>query len=184
MIEARKGKTKTMLNTCLRLALLLATVIFAGATVRASAQQSTTATFEDWVVRCVNRPGPPAKKTCDMEQLTQVKGKNTPLSRVAVTRPAKSAPAKMAIQVPVNIWIPTGIKVQTGSKDAGFAANLMQCIPAGCFADLAITEDMLRQFRTVTTRGRIVFKNAAQRDIDIPLSFKGFGQAFDALPKR
>src|ERR1041385_1744143 len=71
----------------------------------ALAQQSTSATYDDWVVRCVTQAGPPPQKVCEMEQLTQVQGKNTPLSRVAIARPMKAPPIKLVIQLPVNVWL-------------------------------------------------------------------------------
>ena len=47
------------------------------------AQQSTTASYDDWTVRCVMQPGPPAKKVCHMEQLARLPDKTEPISRVA-----------------------------------------------------------------------------------------------------
>ena len=37
--------------------------------------------------------------------------------------------------------------------------------------------------RALTVQGRFEFKDAAQRNVAIPVSFKGFGQAYDALSK-
>ena len=64
--------------------LSLSGIVLMAAAGYATAQQSTAATYDDWVVRCVAQAGPPPQKVCDMEQLTQVQGKNTPLSRVAM----------------------------------------------------------------------------------------------------
>src|SRR5438477_9926270 len=86
---------------------------------RGVAQESTAATYEDWVVRCVAQAGPPPQKTCGVEQLTQVKGQSNPLSRVAITRPAKGQPVRLVVQLPVNIWLPAGAKVQISDKEAG-----------------------------------------------------------------
>jgi invasion protein IalB len=41
----------------------------------------------------------------------------------------------------------------------------------------------VQRFRTGTALATIVFANAAQQKVTIPLSFKGFRQAFDALAK-
>jgi invasion protein IalB len=56
-------------------------------------------------------------------------------------------------------------------------------LPAGCFAELELRDDVVKRLRTATERGRITFKDAGERDVVIPLSFKGFGNAFDALAK-
>ena len=148
----------------------------------ASAQQSTSATYDDWVVRCVTQ-GQPPQKACDMEQIAQMQGKNTPVSRVAVPRPVKGQAVKIVIQLPVNAWLPVGIRVQMNDKDPGLAGTYTYCVPAGCFAEVDLTEDAQKRFRAATEQGRILFKNAAQQDVALPLSFKGFGPAFDALAK-
>src|SRR6185503_1839366 len=36
--------------------------------------QQTSATYDDWIVRCESRPGPPVHKACEMVQFTQLKG--------------------------------------------------------------------------------------------------------------
>jgi invasion protein IalB len=42
---------------------------------------------------------------------------------------------------------------------------------------------VVRRLRAATGSGKISFKNGAQQDASVPLSFKGFAQAFDALMK-
>ena len=46
---------------------------------RADAQQSTTATYEDWTVRCITSAGPPPQKLCDMEQVSHLQSKDQPV---------------------------------------------------------------------------------------------------------
>lgn len=148
-----------------------------------SAQQSTAATYDDWVVRCVTEQGPPPKKACDMDQITKVQGQPNPLSRVAISRPVKDQPIKLVIQLPVNISLSAPVRLHTGEKDPGTATPFQRCLPAGCFAELELRDDVVKRLRTATERGRITFKDAGERDVVIPLSFKGFGNAFDALAK-
>jgi len=145
------------------------------------AQERTTATYEGWVVTCQTAPGPPPVKTCEMAQVMQVQGRNTPFSRVGIEHPARGKPLKLLVQVPVNVAALATVRLQTGNSDPGLAAQFDRCAPAGCFAEFAMTDDTLRKFRTATENGKITFKNAVGRDVVIPLSFKGFGQAFDAL---
>ena len=39
-----------------------------------AAPQQTTATYEDWIVRCETLSGPPVRKSCEMVQYTQAQG--------------------------------------------------------------------------------------------------------------
>jgi invasion protein IalB len=150
---------------------------------RAGAQQSTSATYEDWTVHCATRAGPPPQKLCEMEQLSRLQGKEQPFSRVAIARPEKGKPIALVVQLPVNVWLATGVRIEIGGKDAGPSAPFTRCGPAGCFAAIGLTDDAQKRFRAGTEPGRILYKNAARQDVAIPLSFKGFGQAFDALAK-
>jgi invasion protein IalB len=150
---------------------------------RAGAQQSTTATYEDWTVRCLTNAGPPPQKLCDMEQLSHLQSKEQPFSRVAIARPEKGKPIALIVQVPVNVWLATGIRIEIDGKDSSPSTSFVRCAPAGCFAEIGLSADVQKRFRTATEPGRILYKEAAQQDVAVPQSFKGFGQAFDALAK-
>jgi invasion protein IalB len=152
-----------------------------------SAPQQTTATYEDWIVRCETHPGPPPQKFCEMVQFTQVKGgqggQGGIVSQVAIGRPAKGQPVKLVIQLPIGVWLPTGIKLMAGAKDAGLLTTFKRCLPQACFTDAEINADVIKKFRTTTEAGQIQFKDGNQKDASLPVSFKGFGTAYDALQK-
>jgi invasion protein IalB len=146
--------------------------------------QRTTASYGDWVVRCEVVAGPPQQKNCDMEQLAQVQGQANPISRVAIPLPQKGEPPKLFIQLPINVSFTVQIKVTTNDKDAGITTPFRRCVPAGCFAEIELKDDLQKKFRGAAEAGKITFKDAADRDVAIPLSFKGFAQAFEALLKQ
>ena len=150
---------------------------------RACAQQSTAATYENWTLRCSTSASSPPQKSCAIEQLSHVQNTQQPFSRVAISRSAKGESVILAVQVPVNVWLATGIRIEIGGKDAGLSAPFTRCGPAGCFASITLNEAAVQTFRAGTAPATIVFANAAQQQVTIPLSFKGFGQAFDALAK-
>jgi len=146
--------------------------------------QRTTASYGDWVVRCETTAGPPPQKNCDMEQLAQVQGQANPISRVAVPLPQKGEPPKMFIQLPINVSFSAPLKITVDAKDAGITTPFRRCVPAGCFGEVELKEDLQKKFRGSNEAGKITFKDAADRDVAIPLSFKGFAQAFEALLKQ
>jgi invasion protein IalB len=145
--------------------------------------QRTSASYGDWVVRCEITEAQPAQKTCDMEQLAQMQGQANPISRVAIPLPAKGQPARLIIQVPVNVSLAAPVRISADNKDH-LTVAFHRCIPAGCFADTELKEEEIRRFRVETAAGKLLYKDSAERDVTIPLSFKGFGQAFDALVKQ
>jgi invasion protein IalB len=145
--------------------------------------QRTTATYDDWIVQCQTQAGSPPQKVCEMAQVTQVEGRNIPFSRVAVVRPVKDQPVKLVVQVPVNVSFNANVRVQSSDSDAGLAAPFARCVPAGCFAEIEVGEDALRKLRAAAGAGKLSFADAGGRNISVPLSFKGFSQAFEALVK-
>ena len=151
----------------------------------ASAQtpQQTTATYEDWIVRCETQPGPPPVRVCEMVQYTQAQGQAGVISQIAIGRPVKGQPIKVVFQVPLGVWLPTGVKLATGAQDAGLAAAFKRCVAAGCFADLEVRDDAIRKLRATSEPGKLQFKDGSTKDVSVPVSFKGFGAAFDALAK-
>jgi invasion protein IalB len=163
---------------------ILAGALLLAALNPASAQpspQQTTATYEDWIVRCETAAGPPPKKICEMVQSTQMQGQGV-ISQVAVARPVKGQPVKIVVQLPNGVWLPTGVRLVVGAADPGLTATFKRCL-AGCFADFEVKDDTIKKFRSMTEPGQIQFKDGTTKDISLPLSFKGFGAAFDALLK-
>lgn len=144
--------------------------------------QRTTATYEDWTVRCETR-GTPAVKACEMVQAVTAQGQANPVTQVAIGRASPKDPVRMVFQLPVNVWVPAGVRFVYDAKATPSGAPFKWCAPAGCFADIDLNNDMIKRLRGITAQGRFEFKDASQRDVAIPVSFKGFGQAFDALLK-
>ena len=147
----------------------------------ASAQDATTAVYNDWTLRCANTKPPSPQKTCEMEQSAQAEGKM--ISRVSIELPAKGQAVKLVVQVPVNVSIADGVKIKIDEKDSGLAGPFTRCGPRGCFATVALNDEAIRRFRSAVAPGRIVFLNAGGQETAIPMSFKGFGPAFDILRK-
>jgi len=135
-------------------------------------------------VRCETAAGPPPQKNCDMEQLAQMQGQANPISRVAIPLPPKGETAKLFIQVPINVSFAAPLKIVADAKDAGVSTPFRRCIPAGCFAEVELKDDLQKKFRAAAEPGKMMYKDAGDRDVTIPLSFKGFGQAFEALLMR
>lgn len=142
--------------------------------------QRTTATYEDWTVRCEVRD---TAKSCEMVQSMQIKGQAQPVTQIAIGRVAKDKPLMVVFQVPINVWLPANVKLKIDDKDAGLAGTYRRCVPTSCFADTEVKEDALKKYRSLTENGKLLFKDAGQQDIVIPVSFKGFAQAYDALQK-
>jgi invasion protein IalB len=140
--------------------------------------QRTTATYEDWVVRCEIRG---AVKTCEMAQAMQIQGQAQPITQIAIGQQAKGSPMKIVLEVPINVWLPAGAKLIVGDKDTGLLIAYSRCLPAACIADTDVKDEQLKKMRSISENGKLQFKDAGQQDVVIPVSFKGFDQAFQAM---
>jgi invasion protein IalB len=139
----------------------------------------TTATYDDWTLRCEFRDG---VKSCEIEQTSQVQGQ--PVSQIAIGRPSnKSDPWRIVFQVPINVWLPSGATLVMDDNTPGISATFKRCVGNGCFADTDLRDDVVKKLRSRTANTKLLFKDASQREVIIPVSFKGFGAAFDAMAK-
>lgn len=170
---------------------VLATVLAGlGLTGAASAQQPaapapgavrpglTTATYQDWVVRCVaNDTG----RICEVVQNIQAQGQGL-IASVAIGRADAKAPLRLVMQLPAGVWLPAGVKVQISEKAKPVPLIYTRCAQ-GCFAEAELDAAALQALKTATEGGSFSFEDGTRRQATLPLSFKGFTAALDASLK-
>jgi len=144
----------------------------------------TTASFGDWTLRCQRIESPKPARICEVAQVLQAQGQQTPIAQIAIGRISASDPLRVTAVMPVSVSFPSSVQITLGDKDAK-ALDLpwRRCIPTGCMADAAPGDDLLKQWRKASEAGRIVFRDAAGRDLALPLSTRGLDPALDALAK-
>ncbi len=147
-----------------------------------SQPDNTTASYGDWVHRCQQGVG---TRICEIVQTLQVQGQQGPVALIALGRPVKAEPLKVVVQVAPNIAFGpnAGVRLALGEKDEGVLAPYQRCIPGGCFAEIAMSEDLLRRWRAHGEGGQLRFIDAANRPVALPFSFRGFPAAADALAR-
>lgn len=146
---------------------------------------STTASFGDWTLRCqrITDAGK-TLRVCEVAQVLQAQGQQAPIAQVALGRIANGEPVRVTAVMPVSVTFPSSVQIVMGEKDAKpVELPWRRCLPTGCFAEVAPGDDVLKQWRKGTEAGRILFKDAAGRDLALPLSSRGLDQALEALAK-
>ncbi|PZR92798.1 MAG: invasion protein [Stutzerimonas stutzeri] len=146
---------------------------------------STTASFGDWLLRCQRvSDGAKIMRVCEVAQILQSQGQQAPIAQVALGRASAGEPLRVTAVMPVSISFPSVVQITMGEKDAKpLDLGWRRCLPTGCFADTAPSDDVIKQWRKASEPGRIVFKDAAGRDLTLPLSARGLDQAVEALAK-
>ena len=164
----------------LRLVVTVTLASMAATGALAQTPQRTTATYGDWTVRCERHD---SAKVCEMAQAMQIKGRPQPISQIAIGRQDKKGAMKIIFEVPINVWLRDGVTLAVDDEEATIKASFTRCIPAGCFAEADLKQAAVDKFRQPKKSGRLQFKDAARQKIAIPVSFKGFPAAYDALNK-
>ena len=157
----------------------------------AESPERTMAVFGDWVVRCEGRAATataPAGRNCEMAQTTTDQ-RQQPVAVLALGRQAKGEPLRLVAQLPVNVQPGPGARLTLdlpGRAEPPLPLPFRHCIPNGCFADAELRDEaLLRRLRSrpAEAAGKLEWRNAAGVDSSIPVSFRGFGAAYEALAK-
>ena len=123
-----------------------------------------------------------------MAQTTQDQ-RQQPVAVLALGRSAKGEPLRLVAQVPVNVQVTQAARLvldQPGKQEAPLTLGFRNCSPRGCFADLELRDEaVLRRLRSrpAEAAGRLEWRDATGAEASIPVSFRGFAPAYEALAK-
>jgi len=148
----------------------------------ANEPKRTTASFGDWVMRCVRAQGQPAR--CEVDQVVAKEGK--PVAQTALGRPRAGETMMMTIVVPLSVSLATQPRLVGTDVDTGFAPISLtwrKCVPQGCIADTSLTDEQVRRLQSRTENARVLFQDAAGREATLPFGPRGLAQALEALAK-
>jgi invasion protein IalB len=83
------------------------------------------------------------------------------------------------------LLLPINVAFERAPKLIGDTSSLelawVRCLPTGCFANAIVPDDLLRKLRILKDPGRVEFRDGAGREVVLPISFRGLGEALDAL---
>jgi invasion protein IalB len=152
-----------------------------------SAPDQTTASFADWLLRCVAST---PRRICEIVQTVNAEvaggqgaGQRQTVMQVALGRIEPGAPWRLTVVLPNNVDLTGPAKVEPASGPSLATLAWQRCVPIGCFASLDLTEAALSQLRGQAEPGHVAFKDGAGREAQIAVSFRGFVQAVDALAR-
>jgi invasion protein IalB len=112
-----------------------------------------------------------------MVQAATAQGQSNPFSQIAFGRPSRTVPVKLAVQLPLGVWLPSNVKFTFDAKQPPIAVTYKRCLPAACFADVELKDDLIKKIRDATDQGTLEFDDSNARPVKVPVSFKGFAQA-------
>nr|WP_286675477.1 invasion associated locus B family protein [Rhizobium sp. CSW-27] len=150
----------------------------------------TTATYGNWVLRCIRMPasadGKQARQ-CEIVQTIQVEGQSQPVAQIALGRLPGDTVLHLTAVLPVNVSLPGGVHVSGNGKEGaeekgGLDLQWRRCAGGACYAEGKPGDDALKIWRK-EAGAQLRFIDATGRVIGLPLSWNGLAQALDALAK-
>lgn len=146
--------------------------------------QSTSATFGDWSLNCVRKAPPGDQQVCEVVQSIVVKGQTGPIAQMAIGHPSPGEPLRLTLLLPPNVTLDKRPQIQTpDAKMTLVEMTWRRCVQGGCLSDASLTDSDLAHLRGLETPGQITFKDASEREVKIPMSWRGLAQALDAMPR-
>jgi invasion protein IalB len=142
-----------------------------------TAPERTLASFGDWVVRCERATAGATTRTCEMAQ-TMADQRQQPVAVVAL---ARGAPLRLVVQVPVNIAVAEPVRL---TVEPALVLPFRSCTPQGCFAELALADAAVvtrLRARAADAPTRLEWRDPSGAQQTVPVSFRGFSDALDAL---
>lgn len=153
---------------------LLLLTFFASPAFAQSAEQVSTTTHKDWVVRCIERADLPP---CDAVQTAF--DTNTE-QRVMLTSIAHFGGDD---EIGIQIWVPTGILVSGGvlfeidQKDQALQdLKFTRCEADGCFIEAIVSEEALAPLKKGSQAAIAILSSTGQPRV-VGLSLSGFTKA-------
>jgi invasion protein IalB len=144
------------------------------------AEPIKTTNYGDWSLRC--REG--AARSCEVSQTIEAQDRSAPIAKISVGRPGGSGDLHVVVILPNNISFPSSVHIRTDANDKwGLELDWVRCIPGGCFADALLSDATAARWHSINSIGSIVFRDAAGEEVSFPMTFRGFGEALDALKK-
>jgi invasion protein IalB len=140
--------------------------------------QQTTATFGEWTLRCDHPRAAP--KMCEVVQTLNNQGR--PVAQIAIGRVARGQPMHLTILVPPSVTLDQ-VPQFTAAPDKPTELTWRRCLPAGCLAETALSDDLLKRMRARAEPSQINFADGAGHAAGLPFSPRGLSQALDALVK-
>lgn len=178
-----QGRLRTMHRTR-RVALVLATCLIALSALlaiepHAFAQGAVRSVHGDWQIRCETPPGAQSEQCALFQSVIAEDRANVTLT-VVVLKTADQKSRLMRVVAPLGVLLPSGLGLKIDQTDVG-RAGFVRCLQRGCYAEVVMDDNLLKQLRSGTTATFIIFLTP-EEGIGFPMSLKGFGDGYDKLP--
>lgn len=161
------------------------------ATPAAELPDRTQASFGDWLVRCETQrtQGQPVVRVCEMA-LAMNDQRGQTIAQIVLGRPGRNDAYRMLVQLPLELRVDQAARLlldpaATPPEVINMPFRLCSASRGGCFGEMeALAPALVTRLRARGEgQGRLDFRDSAGREVQLLFSFRGFGQAMDALAR-
>ncbi len=147
----------------------------------AHASGTTTKDFGAWSLHCQPPRQEGAEPLCVIAQTVQ-SSSNKLLAIISIGHQHPSDPYNIVVTLPPNVGFPSSVHIRTGAEDKwGVELPWQRCIPGACIAGTELSPATLVHWAGLQTEGKIVFVVGSGDEVGVPITMRGFGDAYKAL---
>lgn len=143
------------------------------------AQGEVKGKYGDWDLRCDTPPGAQSQQCVIMQFVTAEDRENVGLS-VVILKTADKKARILRVLAPLGVLLPRGLGLHIDDADMG-TTGFIRCLPNGCVSEVLMDDSLVGKLRGGKQAMFVVFQTP-EEGIGVPISLKGFGEGFDALP--
>lgn len=162
-----------------RLFWMFAALVVAALPNAALAQGTVKSVHGDWEIRC-DTPAGSSGEQCALMQFVLAEDRDNVGLTVIVVKTADKKARILRVLAPLGVLLPSGLGLKIDDADMG-RAGFVRCRPDGCFAEVILEDPLLDKLKTGKQATFVIFQTP-EEGIGIPISLKGFGEGYDALP--
>ncbi|GLK78563.1 invasion associated locus B family protein [Methylopila turkensis] len=145
----------------------------------AFAQGAVKATHGDWQMRCDTPAGAQGEQCALVQSVTADDMPNVGLTVIALKTADKKS-RLLRVLAPLGVLLPSGLGLRIDQTEVG-RAGFVRCMTNGCVAEVVLEDQLVNQLKSGQSATFIIFQTP-EKGIGVPVSLKGFGPGFDALP--
>ncbi len=143
--------------------------------------QATTATYQDWTLRCDHLATNPPRRVCEVVQAVRANDGQAVLAQLVLGRPAPDQPVKFIVQLPAGVWLPANVTL-TATPGKPVTAVYTRCQQL-CVADADADDAFINALKVATEPAKLSFQDGNRNPIELPISLNGFTAAINEAAK-
>lgn len=168
-----------MFRTASALAVL---AVAAGAhAAEAPAANGVDKTFEAWSLQC---PPEGVKASCRVASSITVQaasGERQVATVVSVRPVAQAGRMQVSMQLPLTVWLPTGVTLKAADGGDIVTLPFVACSPRSCEAGAVLTAEQMARLKGEADRASAVYQLQTREQVKLDFSMKGFAPAVTAM---